>query len=281
MWVGFMTRRATDAIAILEIPLSRLEVDPRRPRRVLSREALGRLAEDLGRFGVSQPLVVRGMEAGGDDDPGDGQRYWIVNGERRYRAAEMAGLKTVPCVVRKLLEAEALEFQLAENVEREDLSTADRVRTMRELHDVMRRSHGTASWVEVARRVGLSTRSFRYLRKLCDLPKPLWERLEVGQLSAEQAVLLGTLHDRPAMQLSLANECLKSGGARSGLSCKELRRRIRLARMADEAESILADEGLVLLNAVRFGKAELWPPEVAGVLEEIREGIGRMMGRHG
>ena len=102
-----------------DLPLSALVANPAQPRRAFAAEALEELAESIRRQGIIQPLLVRPLE--------DGERYQIVAGERRWRAAAKAGLTEVPVYVRHMDEQEAMAAALIENLQREDLANALRL----------------------------------------------------------------------------------------------------------------------------------------------------------
>ncbi|MBQ1946504.1 MAG: ParB/RepB/Spo0J family partition protein, partial [Clostridia bacterium] len=96
----------------MEISLGDIDPNPDQPRREFDKEALKQLADSIAQSGVLQPLLV----------VKEGVRYRIVAGERRYRAARMAGLRTVPCLVKNLTDEEIMEAALIENLQREDLN---------------------------------------------------------------------------------------------------------------------------------------------------------------
>ena len=108
---------------VTEIAVSQLDPNPDQPRRTFDTQALEALAESIRQAGVLQPLLV--VE--------NGARYRIVAGERRYRAARMAGLQSVPCVVRDMTEQERMEAALIENLQREDLNPIEEAAGIRAL----------------------------------------------------------------------------------------------------------------------------------------------------
>ena len=126
-------------ISMVEIELSQVRPSPRQPRRSFDEESIGQLAESIKSDGIVQPIVVR--------DAGDG--YEIVAGERRWRAAKLAGLRTIPAIVRPVDEREALILALAENVAREDLNAVEEARAYAALSDEL-----ALNQTEIAKRVG-------------------------------------------------------------------------------------------------------------------------------
>ena len=109
----FMQNESEDHNDTITLKISEIEPNKNQPRREFEPEALNELSESIAQHGVLQPLVVRPIFGGG---------YEIVAGERRFRAARMAGLNEVPVVVRELTDSEAMELALVENLQREDLS---------------------------------------------------------------------------------------------------------------------------------------------------------------
>ena len=110
--------------SISTLRLSEIEPDKGQPRKTFEPQALNDLADSIAAHGVLQPIVVRPSPAGG---------YIIVAGERRWRAARLAGLKEIPAVVRELTDAEAMELALVENLQREDLDPVEEAMGYRQL----------------------------------------------------------------------------------------------------------------------------------------------------
>ena len=118
---------------VTEIAVSQLDPNPDQPRRTFDTQALEALAESIRQAGVLQPLLV--VE--------NGARYRIVAGERRYRAARMAGLQSVPCVVRDMTEQERMEAALIENLQREDLNPIEEAAGIRALRTMAQTAAAT------------------------------------------------------------------------------------------------------------------------------------------
>src|SRR6478672_413424 len=108
------------------LPLAALEPNPWQPRRAADPARLQELADDIAARGVLEPLLVRKVAEG---------RYQVIAGERRYRAAGLAGRDMVPCLILEVDEAEARAISLVENLQREDLDIEDEARFFKELHD--------------------------------------------------------------------------------------------------------------------------------------------------
>jgi ParB family chromosome partitioning protein len=154
-----------------EIPVDRLQPNPQQPRHRFDDEALAELAESIRQHGVLQPILVS------EDQPG---RYLLITGERRWRAARLAGLTVVPAVIRERLEgAEQLELALVENLQRRDLTPLEEARAFEHL----RTSLGLSQH-EIAARVGMNRSTVANSLRLLKLPADVQEMVERGELSA-------------------------------------------------------------------------------------------------
>ena len=151
------------------------EIEPNRdqPRREFDSAALSELADSISQHGVLQPLLVRPIVSGG---------YRIVAGERRWRAARMAGLSEVPAVVREMSDTEEMVFALIENLQREDLTPLEEARGYRTLIETQ-----GFTQEEVSQTVGKSRPAVTNALRLLNLPEDLQEMLEAGKLSAGHA----------------------------------------------------------------------------------------------
>jgi ParB/RepB/Spo0J family partition protein len=163
-------RRLREEGHLRELPVDQVEVSRRQPRRVFDEEELRELAESVRNLGVVQPVLVR--PAG---SPG---RYELVAGERRLRAARLAGLTTIPAVVRPVDEAASLEIALAENVSRQDLNAIEEAHAYAVLVDEFELTHG-----RIAELVGKSRVAVTNLLRLLELPDEVQEMVEDGSLS--------------------------------------------------------------------------------------------------
>ena len=188
---------------VTEIAVSQLDPNPDQPRRTFDTQALEALAESIREAGVLQPLLV--VE--------NGARYRIVAGERRYRAARMAGLQSVPCVVRDMTEQERMEAALIENLQREDLNPIEEAAGIRALMEECGYTQELA-----AKRVGRSRPAVANLLRLLQLPESIRELVKAGELSAGHARVLAGLADE-SRQLALAERAV-----REGMSVRELER---------------------------------------------------------
>ena len=189
------------------IEISRITPHPDQPRRHFDADALGELAESIATRGVIQPIVVR---------PAANDRYQIVAGERRWRAAQKAQLHRIPAIVRDFSESETLEIALVENIQREDLNPIEEAQAYKRLIDQF--SHSQEA---LARIVGKSRSHVANLMRLLDLPDDVQSLVMFGKLSMGHGrALIGV----PGCS-TLAEEI-----ARKGLSVRETENLVRKAR---------------------------------------------------
>ena len=168
-----------------ELPLGDIRVNRRQPRHSFDEAELTELAASIGALGVVQPVVVRPL-----DEPGEGVRYELIAGERRLRAAGLAGLETVPALVRRADEAAALEIALAENVAREDLNAIEEAQAFAALVDEFGLTHQ-----RVAELVGRSRVAVTNILRLLELPDDVQTMIERGELSEGHGRALLALDD--------------------------------------------------------------------------------------
>ncbi len=201
------TNGGSAARSIQLIEISKISPHPDQPRRHFDAAALDELAESIATRGVIQPIVVR---------PASGDRYQIVAGERRWRAAQKAQLHRIPAIVRDFSEAETLEIALVENIQREDLNPIEEAQAYRRLIDQFHHSQEA-----LARIVGKSRSHVANLMRLLDLPDDVQALVMGGRLSMGHGRALIGAPDCA----SLADEI-----ARKGLSVRETERLVRRAR---------------------------------------------------
>jgi ParB family transcriptional regulator, chromosome partitioning protein len=167
-----------------ELDVTQIEPNPDQPRTKFDANSLDALAGSIGSVGLLQPLIVRPIDDG---------RYELVAGERRWRAAQKAGIDRVPAVIRTSPEDERLQAALIENMVREDLNPIEEARACASLVDDL-----GISKEELARRVGRSRAAISNLIRLLDLPDPALSLLERGELTEGhgRAILQVTDQDR-------------------------------------------------------------------------------------
>ncbi len=216
-----------------EIRLDRILPDPLQPRHTFDPAKLGELTASIKIEGVLQPIVVRYDE--------DRDTYVIVHGERRWRAAQDAGLFAIPAIVRDVPEDRRLVQQLMENIVRDDLNAVDRAAALRGLKCQL----GDVPWDQVAEAVGIRRSRLFQLLGTEKLPETIQDDIRSGRLSEKQSrALQGLL---PAQQ-----EALRDAIVDDDLSADEamrLSRQLRAAKLPDDR--VIAAEAIAELRAAR------------------------------
>ena len=187
---------AADETALVEVPVNAVAPNRRQPRQAFDDESLEALARSIREVGVLQPIVVR---------RGDEEEYELVAGERRLRAARMAGLATVPAILRTTDDTEALREALIENIHRQDLAPLEQAAAFQELQDEL----GTTQ-EELARRLGHSRPHVANTIRLLNLPPEVQTLLAEGSITAAHGRALLPLDD-PGAQLALAQRIAAEG----------------------------------------------------------------------
>jgi ParB family chromosome partitioning protein len=194
---------------VMMLPVDQIRPDPRQPRREMDHAAIDELAKSLQHQGVLQPVLVRK----------DGSRYRIIAGERRWRAAQKAGLKELPALLREASDSEAFELAIVENLQREDLKPLELAEGYKRLVDERR-------WTQeqVADRVGKSRVAVANTLRLLQLPEEVRHLLKNEQLDMGHAkALLGL--PKPQEMVSLARAVVAEK-----LSVRETEARVREGR---------------------------------------------------
>jgi ParB family chromosome partitioning protein len=168
-------------------PVDQILSNPSQPRKRFDEQGLSALASTIKEKGVLQPLLVRRV----------GSRYELIAGERRLRAAKLAGLEEVPVIIRESEESDSLELSVLENIQREDLNPIEEARAYKQMLDRFELTQE-----ELARRVGKDRSSVANMMRLLQLPREIQEDLTTGLLTAGHArALLGVEQD--VLQLKL------------------------------------------------------------------------------
>ena len=263
------------------LPVTRMRAGKYQPRTRMDEGALAELAESIRTQGIMQPILVRALKAEGEGE------YEIIAGERRFRAAQLAGLKEVPVLVREVADENAAVMALIENIQREDLNPLEEAEALQRLI-----SEFTLTHAEAAEAVGRSRAAVSNLLRLLELPVAIRLLLETRRLEMGHARALLTL--APELAGKLAQEA-----ADEGWSVREVERRAQAfaagkvpsnrpvatqkVQQADiaslETELSEALGAKVAINHGRGGKGKLIIhytdlDTLAGVLEKLRTRLG-------
>ena len=181
----FVENDTEDKNEVVVLKTSQIEPNRNQPRRSFDEDALAELANSIKKHGVLQPILVRPMLHGG---------YQIVAGERRYRAARIAGLTEIPAMIRELTDSETMQIALIENLQRSDLTPLEEAAGYRTLMD----DYGFTQ-DDVAKTVGKSRSAIANAVRLLSLPDEVRPMLDDGRLSAGHARALLSLDDAAAI----------------------------------------------------------------------------------
>ena len=225
--------------ALLRIDLDLIQPNPRQPRERIDDETLDGLARSLERHGVLQPVLVRPIE---------GDRFELVAGERRWRAAQRAGLMKIPAVVKEVADDRVLEYALVENLQREELNPIEEAVA----YQTLVTDFGLTQ-EEIAERTARQRSTVANTLRLLNLPGAVQEKVKAGRLSTGHAkAILGL--KQPLQQIEAAN-CI----IRDGLSVRDAERLVgRMARPAPRKPVV----------------ATRSDPNVAAAEEELQREIG-------
>lgn len=234
----------------LSVPVSNISPNPHQPRGSFNEENLEELTVSIREHGVLQPLVV--MQS---DKIGQASRYNLIAGERRWRAAMLAGLDEVPVVVKEASSREMLELALVENLQRADLNPVEEASAYRSLVDDFGMKQD-----EVADRVGKSRTAVNNSLRLLNLPPPILEALAAGNISAGHARALLQMPDVEA-QLITAERIISQG-----LSVRQVEALAR--RLAEAVEA--ADEQ----DDTQDGQSDDLYDPIRDLEEQFRSALG-------
>lgn len=203
----FVENTSESGDSALKLRITEIEPNRDQPRKSFDQSALEELADSLREVGVIQPLIVRPIASGG---------YQIVAGERRWRAAQIAGLTEVPAIIRELTDREVAEIALIENLQREDLDAIEEAEGYRHLIEEYNMTQE-----QVATRVGKSRPAISNSMRLLDLPELVTQLVKRGELSAG--------HARALLALPTNDDMVRVGSmaARKGMSVREVEKAVR------------------------------------------------------
>ncbi len=221
-----------------DMPLTDIYPNPDQPRKNFDEQALKELADSIKKHGVIMPIVVN------KDDRG---KYMIIAGERRYRATKMAGLKSIPVIVRTYTKREIKEISLIENLQREDLNPIEAAAAMKQLMVEYKLTQD-----ELAERIGKSRPAIANTLRLLSLTPEVMQLVAEGKLSAGHARTLVPLANED--QLQFASDAVKSG-----MSVRELEKKVRAYNISPE-----------LLEEKKKKKRALASVELKNLVERMR-----------
>ncbi|MGE4297461.1 MAG: ParB/RepB/Spo0J family partition protein [Desulfovibrionaceae bacterium] len=190
---------SNDAPEIHELSIASIVPNPYQPRREFAPDALDELALSIKQQGVLQPVLVRAVAGP------NGQNYELVAGERRLRASQLAGMSTIPAMVRELSNEESLAIALIENLQREDLNPIEEALGLQQLKDQF-----GLNQEDLAKRISKSRPAVANLLRLLNLPQAIQDDIRLGNLSSGHARALLAI-DEAIVQTALRNRIVEHG----------------------------------------------------------------------
>lgn len=175
------TKSQKSTSGVIEIALDEIVANPNQPRKIFNEEALNELAQSIKMHGVIQPIVVNERDDG---------KYLIIAGERRWRASKIAGMESIPAIVKRYTEKQVKELSLIENLQREDLNPVEAARAIRQLMEEYKFTQEM-----VADRIGKSRPAIANTLRLLSLPQDILAMVEENRLSAGHARCLVAVSD--------------------------------------------------------------------------------------
>ncbi len=238
--------------AIFHIEIEKIRSNPQQPRHNFEEEGLKELASSIREFGVLQPILVSKVET--DTENGRTVEYELIAGERRLMASKLAGLPTIPAIIRRLTpEREKLEIAIIENIQRRDLDPIEEAKAFARLQDEFKLTQR-----EIAAKLGKSREAVANAVRLLNLPSDVQEALSQRKISESQGRLLLSIADI-GEQRRMFEEIIKGGG----LSIREMKSKIQKTKdMAMNEISFVKPETLALKEKLE---------ELLGTKVDLRE----------
>ena len=252
--LGDFSEESLEQSAYRELPIYKVEPNPDQPRREFDEEELQALADSISVHGVIQPLTVREMDSG---------YYQIIAGERRWRAARMAGLSDVPVVVIEADDRKAMELALIENLQRQDLNVVEEALGYQSLIQ----EYGLTQ-EEAAERVGKSRPAVTNTLRLLTLPAEVLEKLKQGQLTPGHArAILSLKSEKKQQEAAQKIIALALSVRQAETLCKNMNQEIPKKKEVTFAVDYVAEceknlskhlgRGVKIVNGKRKGRFEL------------------------
>ena len=238
-----------------EIPVKDIRPNPRQPRKRFDKDALGEMSKSIETFGVVQPIIVRAV----------GTEYELIAGERRWRAAQEAGLDKIPAVIRQSTETDSLEMALIENLHRSDLNGIEEANAYQQLLEDFAITHE-----ELSRRVGKSRAAVTNTLRLLQLPPRIQKEVMDERITTGHARALLAFQDQPTKQDTICSRIVSEG-----LSVRQVE---ELAGGGEEEEK--APEPEARMKALPPEEALEMFARVQEILEtRVRGSVGKRKGR--
>ncbi len=203
---------------ILQVPIDNIKANPHQPRKNFGEMPMNDLIMSIKEHGILQPLIVTQTMAG---------EYELIAGERRLRAAKIAGLKEVPVIIRTAKELEKLELSLIENIQRQDLNPIEKAESYKKMIDEFGLTHE-----EAAKRLGISRPQFSNMIRLLSLPDNIKEGLANGKISLGQAKILLEVKDENK------REQIFKRTTQSDLTVEDIKRQVREIKVKSHIRQI-------------------------------------------
>lgn len=245
---------AAEGDRLEEIPVEDIRPNPRQPRKSFDKDSLEEMAGSIKTFGVVQPVIVRPV----------GTEYELIAGERRWRAAQEAGLEKVPAVIRQSTETDSLEMALIENLHRSDLNGIEEANAYQQLLEDFAITHE-----ELSRRVGKSRATITNTLRLLQLPPRIQKEVVDQRISTGHARALLAFQDEPSRQDTVCARIIAEG-----LSVRQVEELATTGKVAEETEEGSRERTLPPDEAMEmFAKLQ-------EVLEtRVRGSVGKRKGR--
>lgn len=250
----FDNSTANEAAGPETVSINEIEPNRNQPRKVFEETALQELADSIREHGLLQPLLVRPLPEGG---------YQIVAGERRWRASRMAGLTSVPVIIREFDDQKTMELALIENLQRENLNAMEEAAGYQELME----TYGMTQ-AEVAKSVGKSRSTVANTLRLLNLPEKVMDYVSDGSLSAGHARAILALEDENLMLLT-AERAVKQG-----LNVREIEKLAKKQTAKPKTAKVSTPDSYyaemeIALREELHRKVKITPNEKGGTLEIV------------
>lgn len=262
---------------IVELPLVKVTPNKNQPRQNFKEQTLNELAESIREFGIIQPIIVRSLDGGG--------LYEIISGERRYKAAKILGLATIPCIINQNVDDIAsLEMALIENIQRDDLTPIELSHTFKQLIDEFKLTHE-----ELSKKIGKSRAAITNSLRLLLLPLEVQKMVDTGSLSAGHARTLLSLENKEE-QIKLANQVVEQdlsvrqveGVVRSKVKAKssetKSKKKLPEFEKLPEVTQLVSDYLQAPVN-IKVGKREGKIQILFGSVKDFERIVNRIVGK--